>query len=115
MKPTSFTLLVKRNLSYSWYKDQPQIDLSGRLKSIELNVISHDYKTIMQILEKNMTEGTNEFKRPKKPKSFNFPEHVIGNKIHYFLFNNIMWNGLKEKHYSIMSNIVLLIVFTNFL
>lgn len=66
LKPTSFTLIVKRNLSSGWYKEHPQIEVSGRLNSIELNIIAQDYKVIMQILEKNMTEGQNEFKKPKK-------------------------------------------------
>jgi vacuolar protein sorting-associated protein 13A/C len=59
-------LSVKRNLSSGWYKDHPQIEISGRLKSVELNIIAQDYKVIMQILELNMTEGQNEFKKPKK-------------------------------------------------
>jgi hypothetical protein len=53
-------------LSSGWYKDHPQIEISGRLKSVELNIIAQDYKVIMQILELNMTEGQNEFKKPKK-------------------------------------------------
>lgn len=68
LKPTSFALIIKRNLSSSWYKDHPQIEISGRLHSIELNIIAQDYKVIMQILEKNMTEGQNEFKKPRKPR-----------------------------------------------
>lgn len=60
-------MLVKRNLTSGWYKDLPQIEISGRLNSIELNIIAQDYKVIMQILEKNMTEGQNEFKKPKRP------------------------------------------------
>lgn len=68
LKPMSFALIIKRNLSSGWYKDHPQIEISGRLHSIELNVIAQDYQVIMQILEKNMTEGQNEFKKPKKPR-----------------------------------------------
>lgn len=85
LKPTSFTLAIKRNLSYSWFKDQPQIEISGRLKSIELNLVSHDYLTIMQILELNMTEGLDEF---KKHKSFKSPEQVKGmkKKLTFFLY-----------------------------
>lgn len=44
-------------------------EISGRLHSIELNVIAQDYQVIMQILEKNMKEGQNEFKKPKKPRT----------------------------------------------
>jgi len=45
------------------------MEISGRLQSIVLNVIAQDYKVIMQILERNMTEGQNEFKKPRKPRS----------------------------------------------
>ncbi|XP_070507341.1 intermembrane lipid transfer protein Vps13 isoform X3 [Chironomus tepperi] len=74
LKPTSFTLVIKRNLTSSWYKDHPDMEISGRLYAIELNVIAQDYQVIMQILEKNMTEGQNEFKKPKKPKPISPPE-----------------------------------------
>lgn len=59
--------MVKRNLTSGWFKDLPQIEISGRLNSIELNIIAQDYKVIMQILGKNMTEGQHEFKKPKRP------------------------------------------------
>lgn len=61
LDPTSFTLVVKRNLSFSWYKDQPEIDISGRLRCIELNLFMDDYGLIMSILNRNMNEGANEF------------------------------------------------------
>jgi vacuolar protein sorting-associated protein 13A/C len=73
LKPTSFALIIKRNLSSGWYKDLPQMEISGRLFSIELNVIAQDYKVIMQILEKNMTEGQNEFKKPRKQRAVTTP------------------------------------------
>jgi vacuolar protein sorting-associated protein 13A/C len=82
LKPTSFALIIKRNLSSGWYKDHPQMEISGRLFSIELNIIAQDYKIIMQILEKNMTEGQNEFKRPRKPRAVASPsEPSKGEKI----------------------------------
>lgn len=49
------------------------MEISGRLFSIELNVIAQDYKVIMQILEKNMTEGQNEFKKPRRPRAITSP------------------------------------------
>lgn len=73
LKPTSFALIIKRNLSSGWFKDHPQIEITGRLHSIELNVIAQDYKVIMQILEKNMTEGQNEFKKPRRPREVSTP------------------------------------------
>ncbi|XP_029725509.1 intermembrane lipid transfer protein Vps13 isoform X2 [Aedes albopictus] len=64
LSPTSFTLIMKRNLSSGWYRDRPDMEISGRLKAVELNFIATDYSVIMQILSKNMTEGQNEFKKP---------------------------------------------------
>uniref|UniRef100_A0AAG5D0Y8 Vacuolar protein sorting-associated protein 13 n=1 Tax=Anopheles atroparvus TaxID=41427 RepID=A0AAG5D0Y8_ANOAO len=66
LSPTSFTLVMKRNLSSGWYRDHPDMDISGRLKAVELNFIATDYSVIMQILSKNMTEGQNEFKKQVK-------------------------------------------------
>ncbi|XP_053672745.1 intermembrane lipid transfer protein Vps13 [Anopheles nili] len=66
LSPTSFTLVMKRNLSSGWYRDHPDMDISGRLKAVELNFIATDYSIIMQILSKNMTEGQDEFKKPIK-------------------------------------------------
>lgn len=34
LDPTSFALIIKRNLSSSWYKEIPELDVSGRLNSI---------------------------------------------------------------------------------
>ncbi|XP_055612800.1 intermembrane lipid transfer protein Vps13-like, partial [Uranotaenia lowii] len=64
LSPTSFTLVIKRNLSSGWYRERPDLDISGRLKAVELNFIATDYSIIMQILSKNMTEGQDEFKKP---------------------------------------------------
>jgi len=36
LNPTSFALIIQRNLSASWYKDRPELEVSGRLKSIEV-------------------------------------------------------------------------------
>lgn len=87
LKPTSFALIIKRNLSSGWYKDHPQMEITGRLHSIELNIIAQDYKVIMQILEKNMTEGQNEFKKPRKPRAaIVSPEQTKGEKNEIFNF-----------------------------
>lgn len=34
LNPTSFALIIKRNLSSGWYKELPELDISGRLKTI---------------------------------------------------------------------------------
>lgn len=73
LNPTTFALIIKRNLSAGWYKDLPELDVSGRLKSIEVNLMAVDYQLLMSILAKNMTEGADERPAvvaapvPKKP------------------------------------------------
>ncbi|XP_017019677.1 intermembrane lipid transfer protein Vps13-like [Drosophila kikkawai] len=72
MNPMSFTLLVKRNLSYGWYKDVPELDLSGHLKTIELTFFATDYALVMLVMNYNLNEGLEEFppseEPPEKPK-----------------------------------------------
>lgn len=34
LNPTTFALIIKRNLSAGWYKETAELDISGRLKSI---------------------------------------------------------------------------------
>lgn len=40
LNPTSFALIIKRNLSSGWYKEIPELDISGRLKSIVVSFFS---------------------------------------------------------------------------
>uniref|UniRef100_A0A2M4CVW7 Putative vacuolar protein n=1 Tax=Anopheles darlingi TaxID=43151 RepID=A0A2M4CVW7_ANODA len=74
LSPTSFTLIMKRNLSSGWYRALPDLDISGRLNTIELNFVATDYSVMMQIISKNMTEGKDEFEKKtsmeKYPTSF---------------------------------------------
>lgn len=60
LNPTTFALIIKRNLSAGWYKELPELDVSGRLKSIVVNLMATDYQLLMSILAKNMTEGADE-------------------------------------------------------
>lgn len=41
MDPMSFTLTVTRNLSFAWYTDVPEMNLSGHLKSVEVTKKEH--------------------------------------------------------------------------
>ncbi|CAB3239394.1 unnamed protein product [Arctia plantaginis] len=56
LAPTSFKLFVKRSLS-AWYETLPDLDISGRMKMIAITVGHSDYKSIMNILQQNLTEG----------------------------------------------------------
>lgn len=43
LDPTSFALIIKRNLSSGWYKELPELDISGRLKSIVVCFMFHGF------------------------------------------------------------------------
>jgi hypothetical protein len=52
LQPITFGLLVLRNLSAGWYKEIPDIDLSGRLQSINVSTVKHSldvFKKIQQV------------------------------------------------------------------
>lgn len=74
LSPTSFEVVIRRNLSSSWCRELPQFEISGRIKSVELSVMSDDYRIVMKILEKNMSEGQKEFKKPRKKSSVVSPD-----------------------------------------
>lgn len=38
LQPITFGLVMLRNLSAGWYKEIPDIDLSGRLESINVSI-----------------------------------------------------------------------------
>ncbi|XP_055538544.1 intermembrane lipid transfer protein Vps13 isoform X2 [Wyeomyia smithii] len=102
LSPTSFTLIMKRNLSSSWYRDQPDMDISGRLKAVELNFIATDYSVIMQILSKNMTEGQDEFKKlaiktQKSPTSPQIINYTTSNADNYALDGKSNWSTVAKK------------------
>ncbi|XP_053604237.1 intermembrane lipid transfer protein Vps13 isoform X1 [Plodia interpunctella] len=66
LRPTSFRLMVKRSLS-SWYESLPDLDVSGRMKTIAITVGHSDYKSIMKILHQNLQEGQKKAEESKAP------------------------------------------------
>lgn len=56
LQPVSFILQIKRNLSTSWYHEIPDIEMSGRLKSINVLLNQEDYAMIMATLTENLGE-----------------------------------------------------------
>lgn len=56
LRPISFSLWIKRNLSTSWYTSIPDIDLVAEMKMIVLNLNQCDYAMMMQVLNENLTE-----------------------------------------------------------
>lgn len=57
-EPFTFALHVQRNLSSAWYKERPDMNVSGHLNSIVLTLTMLDYQLILSILDKNLSEGT---------------------------------------------------------
>lgn len=56
LEPVTFSLLMKRNLSTSWFTSIPDIDMSGRMNKISLLLSKEDYATILKVLEQNLSE-----------------------------------------------------------
>ncbi|XP_017782476.1 PREDICTED: vacuolar protein sorting-associated protein 13C isoform X2 [Nicrophorus vespilloides] len=56
IEPVTFTLDVSRNLS-TWYKAVPDLDINGHIDSIHLLLGEPDYRTMMQVLNGNLSEG----------------------------------------------------------
>lgn len=57
LHPITFGLLMLRNLSAGWYKEIPDIDLSGRLQSINITLSQEDFSKVLQVLKENFAEG----------------------------------------------------------
>ncbi|KAL5288954.1 hypothetical protein ACFFRR_009268 [Megaselia abdita] len=55
--PFTFSIHLQRNLSSAWYKDRPEINVSGHLNSIVMNLTMKDHQLILSILNKNLSEG----------------------------------------------------------
>lgn len=51
LDPTSFALIIKRNLSSSWYKEIPELDVSGRLNSIVVCFDNNYLKLVLHFIE----------------------------------------------------------------
>ncbi|XP_026840774.1 vacuolar protein sorting-associated protein 13 [Drosophila persimilis] len=106
MNPMSFTMLVTRNLSSAWHKELPELNLSGRLKSIELTLFSDDYALVMSILNRNLNEGVQEFPpRDDPPPTQPSPTRASvlaegrGTRKHSFLVTPMLKN---EKIYEVL-------------
>ena len=68
LQPVTFTLLLKRNLSVSWFTEIPDIDMFGRLNKINMLLSHEDYSMILQLLNENLSE---EFEPPKPVQTVN--------------------------------------------
>uniref|UniRef100_A0A0K0FDI7 Vacuolar protein sorting-associated protein 13A (inferred by orthology to a human protein) n=1 Tax=Strongyloides venezuelensis TaxID=75913 RepID=A0A0K0FDI7_STRVS len=57
LKPVTFTLNVKRNLCYSWYKEFPEIMIEATMPELDVSMSQGDYVNIMHTLSGNLAEG----------------------------------------------------------
>lgn len=58
MDPFTFSIHLQRNLSSAWYKERPEINVSGHLNSIVMNLTMKDHQLVLAILNKNLAEGS---------------------------------------------------------
>ncbi|XP_060080495.1 intermembrane lipid transfer protein VPS13A-like [Ylistrum balloti] len=57
LEPVTITLNVTRNLSISWYTDQPEVDVTGSMEAIVASMSQGDFKMAMSLLDENLNEG----------------------------------------------------------
>uniref|UniRef100_A0A913HS02 Vacuolar protein sorting-associated protein 13A n=1 Tax=Strongyloides stercoralis TaxID=6248 RepID=A0A913HS02_STRER len=57
LKPVTFTLNIKRNLCYNWYKEFPEIMIEATMPELDLSMSQGDYANIMHTLSGNLAEG----------------------------------------------------------
>ncbi|KAH8275295.1 hypothetical protein KR026_004712 [Drosophila bipectinata] len=110
MNPMSCTVLVTRNLSYGWYKDVPEVNLAGRLKSVELTLFADDYALVISVMNNNLSEGLAEFPPPEeippepiklsseRPSKASRPSRIVvqpkAQKVHESLKFNFQFDGV---------------------
>lgn len=65
LRPVSIIVEIKRNLSAAWYNDIPDIEISGRLKRIDVLLNQEDYTVIMKTLTENLGESAADGANPQ--------------------------------------------------
>ena len=73
LDPVSFDLTIKRNLSLSWFKELPDIEMLARLKQIHVTLSHQDYSFAVRVSNENFSEAQvstpAEVSRPSSKKS----------------------------------------------
>ncbi|KAJ8307900.1 hypothetical protein KUTeg_014547 [Tegillarca granosa] len=57
LEPISIKLAITRNLSIGWYKDRPEIDITGTMEAVMVTISQGDFTMLMLVLNENLTEG----------------------------------------------------------
>ncbi|XP_071436912.1 intermembrane lipid transfer protein VPS13A isoform X3 [Pithys albifrons albifrons] len=72
LQPVNLEVAVERNLAAAWYNDVPDIEISGRLKPMNLILSQEDITTILRTLNENTggsSEASTSFPEPKESTS----------------------------------------------
>ncbi|KAG0723190.1 Vacuolar protein sorting-associated protein 13C [Chionoecetes opilio] len=56
LEPISLTLNICRNLTISWLKQQPEVDIQANLKPIKISVSDEDFQVVLSVLQDNLKE-----------------------------------------------------------
>lgn len=57
IEPVNFSIELRRNLCISWYKEIPEIDVSGQLTTLNMTMSQEDFTFLMKVLNENLKEG----------------------------------------------------------
>lgn len=57
LDPVSFELTLKRNLSLSWFKELPDLEVISRLELIHVTLSHQDYCFVLRVTNENFSEG----------------------------------------------------------
>ncbi|XP_078667153.1 intermembrane lipid transfer protein VPS13A-like isoform X3 [Branchiostoma floridae x Branchiostoma belcheri] len=57
IEPVNLRLSITRNLAAAWYRDVPEVDISGTLEAINVRLGQDDFTMMMATLDQNLNEG----------------------------------------------------------
>ncbi|CAH1789713.1 unnamed protein product [Owenia fusiformis] len=57
LNPVTISLEIQRNLAAAWYHEEPDINISGKLPYVDVNISQSDFTMMMCVLGENLTEG----------------------------------------------------------
>ncbi|KAK8381851.1 hypothetical protein O3P69_015099 [Scylla paramamosain] len=66
LEPISLTLNICRNLTISWLKQQPEVDIQANLKPIKISISDEDFQVTLSVLQDNLKEKI-DISAPEEP------------------------------------------------
>ncbi|XP_035670900.1 vacuolar protein sorting-associated protein 13C-like isoform X6 [Branchiostoma floridae] len=67
IEPVNLRLSITRNLAAGWYHDVPEVDISGKLETINVRLGQDDFTMMMATLDQNLNEGKPAAVQPESP------------------------------------------------